>query len=221
MFPFETKLRKGVQVPLLNCAPCRAKVVAKVTKYNNTPKGKVNTHKSNTSAKGKERFKRFDGSTKGRQRIVRGRNSVKGKATKKRLLKRQRDDKGLRLAQSLRDALSRLWHDRINNTPILFRHTEFTSKADVVAHLTQFVPPGVPIAVAREQLQIEHNIPVKEYDHNILENVRRCHSKRNLRLLPADANDEKHIKVIRAICVDVGVEVWPVGWGGVIPGHAV
>lgn len=207
---------KGQQVPFKNCADCRAKNTAKVSEFNKTEKGKACVHRANTSNKGKKRFKRYDQKDKGKERIQRGRKSEAGQAARARLLKEQRENPGKRLAQSLRDALARIWHQRQENAPILWRNSEFRSTEELMEHLISQIPGGMSVRDARATLQIDHRIPVSAFDHNIPGNSVRCHSKANITLLSATANDEKHKKVIRSECQRAGVACYPIEWGGVI-----
>ena len=216
-FPLQTRTVKQQQVPLKQCAPCRAAVCERVKKYNKTKKGKINMHNSNTSVKGKERQKRFNGTRRGRAKIVRGRTSDKGKARKEKELRELREDDGKRLAFSLCSSLGRLWHGRERNAPILWRNTEFNTTEEVIAHLYNSTTTGLSMLAARQTTEVEHCIPVNEYDHNIPGNPRRCHSKANLRALPRVDNCEKAYTLDRVLCLQVGEEHWPIEWNGVLP----
>ena len=208
---------KGEQRILLNCGPCRAKVTEKVSKFNKTDKGKRNMARSNASDAGKERQKRFNGTTKGREKIKRGRQSEKGIARKRNELREKRENPAKRLAASLREALNRIWHQDMQNAPILWKHTEFESATDVLDHLKQFVPDDMELDEARKTLEIEHTIAVKYYDHSVPENARRCHSKANLTLMTKESNEEKATKIDAEMCHAMGVQWWPVEWEGVLP----
>lgn len=216
-FPFKTRRVKGVDIPLKKCDPCRAAVCERVKRYNKTPKGVANMKKTNGSDKGKERMNRFNHTTKGKERTARGRVSEKGQTRKAALLKEQRENPGKRLEQSLRDALARIWHQRMENAPILWRNTEFNDTDDLLDHLESLVPEGMNINVARKTLEIEHAIPTSAYDHNIEENVMRCHSKANIRLMSRKQNDEKGRKIIPSLCHGVGEGYWPIEWEGRVP----
>lgn len=218
-FPFETRTVKNEQVPLKRCKPCRDESCARVKKYNKTDKGKINMHNSNTSAKGKDRSKRFDQTAKGRAKIARGRTSEKGVARKKKVLRELRENPGKHLAFILRCSIGRLWHGRVANAPILWRNSVFKTAKEVIEHLHS-TAGNVSLEVARATTEVEHCIPVTEYDHNIPGNARRCHSPANLRALSRAANCEKGRKLERALCVQVGVDHWPIEWSGVIPARA-
>ena len=176
-------------------------------------------HNSNTSEKGKDRSKRFDQTAKGRAKIARGRTSEKGIARKKDELRKLRENTGKRLAFSLRTSIGRLWHGRVTNAPILWNNSVFKTAKEVIEHLHS-TAGNVSLEVARATTEVEHCIPVTEYDHNIPGNARRCHSPANLRALSRAANCEKGRKLERALCVQVGVDHWPIEWSGVIPARA-
>lgn len=140
-----------------------------------------------------------------------------GQSRRSKYLKGLRENPHKRLAASLREALDRVWHNRIDNAPILWSNTEFVSAQDAINHLATKKPDNMSLEEARKTLEVKHGIPIRAYDHRIPEKVRKCHSKANLGLMTRMENEEKATKVIPSVCHAVGREYWPVGGGGVLP----
>jgi hypothetical protein len=205
-FPFKTRKLKGEQVPLTKCDPCRAKVCERVKKYNKTPKGKANTHKTNTSAKGVERTNRYNKTDKANVRFVRH----FGVRMERRLI-----DKSYRMNECIRSNSKRVIKGK--DSPKFVLRTSFESSSHFRRHMQSTLPDGMTLHDHGILWEIEHKIPTEAYDMSNPIDRKRCWSPANMRGYDPKKNKEKTWKIIDSLCKEVGEEFFPLSWNGVIP----
>ena len=150
-----------------------------------------------------------------------------GKAAKERGNAASREkynsDESFRLSMNIKGMASRLVSGATMTTSVVFfEKSAFDDKEHLFSHLMKFVDElGFKWFDYGVKWEIEHRIPVSEYNHCIPEDVMRCWSPANVRALPPKDNLDKSFKILISECHIVGKDWYPVSWAGKIPEGAV
>lgn len=109
----------------------------------------------------------------------------------------------------------------VNDSPTLAKKTEFESPDELRKHFWNTRPESMKTwswsyfwQVYGKLWDIDHLIPKEAYDHRIEDDVRRCHSRANMRACPCSENSSKGCRIIDSLCERVGKEHWPLWFGG-------
>lgn len=207
---FGTRIRKGQEGPYANCPPCRIRVADRQNKYHDTSKGHTSQKKSGKSDASKRAKRRYKESTKGVD------SNKRGVAIRKR---RRHEDPAYKKSTNIRRSASALASGRLKSSPTFVKNTGFTSAKHFLRHLEKNIPSNMTMDDYGEGWEIEHGIPVEAYDFSNPIDIKRCWSPANVRgMAPAD-NDAKGVTIIDSLCMQVGVDHFPLSWGGRLLAH--
>jgi hypothetical protein len=224
------RIVRGTEVPYKCCIPCIERATVRNNKEEvKTKKRKWKDDNADNNKHVQDEFnhredvalarKQYQQSDIGRADKKVYTDSEKGLVCKERKKKRYKTDTAFRTTLSIKSMGCSLLSGRLQNSPTFFAMTSFVDTAHFLGHLDCNAPYGMSIE-DRELLDIEHKIPVEAYDFNNTDDVKRCWSPANVRLLQSKKNREKGVKIIDEICKEVGVDHFPLSWQGRIPNDA-
>ena len=234
---FGTRQVKGEDVVYSMCATCRPKNKANQKRYNSTEKGKAKAKRARSTENHKAAKKRYNSTEKGRACQKRCGSSEKGKASRKRYessdkgkaARKRRDkarkarcaaDPAFALKLRIASTASSLARGHHITSPTFVARTSFESEAHFREHLVSMLPDGYTMAdYGKGCLDIEHRIPQEAYNFDDPEDVKRCWSPGNVRLLSSGDNNAKGITIIDEQCMEAGSEVFPAAWEGRLLTH--
>ena len=205
---FEKRIVKEVEVVYAKCIKCRPKHLAS----------------SNSSANNSAVKKRSKQSDKGKAANKRSKQSAAGKAAKQRELetkkKRRACDPAFALQQALVVASSQLVSgDRIES-PTFLERTSFDSE-EQYRNLVQAAAERLGFTMSQygDEWEVEHAICQEAYDHSNSEDVKRCWSAANVRVMTPSDNYAKGVTILDELCMEVGSEHFPLSWNGKLLTH--
>ena len=205
---FGTHTRKGKQVVYATCPGCRTKAIGRALKYQATDKGKAALARANKSDVRKAIAKRQ-------------RKSEKGKARIKRFADRQKERYHSSPAYAMRKKIACsaacLASFRYKKSPTFVQRTAFSSEAQFIKHLKERLPAGTRMSEHGVTWDIEHTIPQEAYNFANPVDIKRCWSPANVRAMTVSDNGSKGYKIVDSLCMQVGVQYFPVDWNGCIP----
>ena len=143
----------------------------------------------------------------------------KGKATFSRYHKKRMSDAGKRVVLSIGSRITQsMNHASGKSSNRLVMHTEFKNSSDVREHFQSLWKPWMnwsnygPHVIGVRNWNVGHRIPIAFYDHDDIEDVRRCWAKDNLFPQEAKENAEMNDSFPGWGTV-LGMEhVWPKEW---------
>ena len=125
-----------------------------------------------------------------------------------------------KLKENLMNALARVIRGR--DSPILMKHSSFTSPAHVRNHFRRCIQgTNMKMANFGSLWGCDHKIPRSAYNHDNPKDVKRCWSKENVRAMYISANKEKSSTIFKDVVNEVPMHLWPEAWKGIIPGDVV
>tara|TARA_B110001452_G_scaffold164412_2_gene137146 strand:+ start:5342 stop:6265 length:924 start_codon:yes stop_codon:yes gene_type:complete len=208
------------------CVECEKKTKKQTKAYRATEHGKSKTKErngtENTKASkaayrngsiGKAKAKTYASSEKFLEKC---RQYAKTPAAKQH--RKQHYDEN-KLSTSLMNAFARVV--RGGNSPIAVLNSSFESELHIREHIANQLE-NTPYSYedfgdGSTNWSIDHAIPRCAYNHDDSEDVRRCWSPSNVRVMNTKANKEKWNAIVEQVVLSVSADCWPKAWGGVLP----
>ena len=223
---FGTHVHRGETVLYSSCKTCRPKHNAMAVRYNKSDKGKASHKKAREkykkSDKGKANNAKYMKSDKGKAVRANYLESAIGKAAKKRVLAVQRarcaKDPAYAMQRNITSLAARLLSGHQETSPKFVKRTGFRSESHFLKHMSKMAKKiGMSLKDHGKVLDCEHKIPIQAYDFRDPEDVKRCWSESNVRMMLSKENKEKSIKIIDELVLEVDPSCWPKSWNGKIP----
>ena len=196
-FPIEFRMQKGQPVQILRCPECRSKHSAQQKKEST----KAVAKQWRSSANGKAHMKRQNSST-----------MSKIKHALKEIVK---NNGGWSPQRRKVDHLSEF--TTIPSGPALVRHLESTFDQSWMSWSNYGIYDGVQIEY-KKRWNIGHIIPCEQYNPDIVEDLKKCFSLKNIFAQDARENCELHSQLPDAETLMAIQELWPARWQGQLPG---
>jgi hypothetical protein len=156
--------------------------------------------------------KRYRASEAGKARLKRYKSSNTGRSEIK--LHKHKN----RVSNNLLALANKLLRGSRQKSPKFIRATSFKSEDDFLRCMEASAPQGMSLRdYHKNGLSIEHMVPRWVYNHENGEDLMRCWSAENTRLVVEKDNLEKGKKIVDELCNRVGASKWPLAWKGVIP----
>jgi len=213
---FEKRIVKAVEVAYSKCVTCRPKHAAS---NHTSPNNAANQKRFNQSDKGKIVDKRHKQNVVGKASNKRSKESAAGKALNKRELetkkKRRACDPAFALMNAINCASNQLVSGERINSPTFLERTSFDSEEqyrDLVKAAAERL--GFTMSQYGDEWEVEHAIPQLGYDFSIPEDVKRCWSASNVRVMTPSDNYAKGVTILDELCMEVGSDHFPLSWGG-------
>jgi hypothetical protein len=231
---YSTKIQNGEEVPLKKCDPCRKKHAASAhtsvndaavrKRFNDSAKGKARDKRRKTSAVGKATIKRNKASAKGQSANKRSKTSAAGLALRKREKETKRRRRACDPAFALKNAVlcsaAHLVSGESVTSPTFVERTGFDSESEFLDLIRVSANTlGYTMDQHGSVWDIEHAIPQAAYDFSNPEDVKRCWSPDNLRVMSSEDNNAKGVTLIDEVLMQVGANSFPLSWGGILPTH--
>jgi hypothetical protein len=190
-------MQKGQRVQITRCPDCRSKHSAQQRKETT----KVVAKQWRSSANGKSYIKRQNSKT-----------ISKIKHTLKEIVKRRgRWNPQRRKVDHLRESTA------IPSGPALIRHLESTFDQSWMSWINYGMYDGVQIEY-KKRWNIGHIIPCEQYNPDLVEDLKKCFSLKNIFAQDARENCELHSQLPTPETLMTIQELWPARWQGQLPG---
>ena len=208
------------------CIECGKKTNKQTRAYRATEHGRSKTKERNSTEntkKCKAAYRNSEiGKAKAKERssseqvLEKCRKYAKTPAGKRRRKQYYDDNK---LSTSLMNAFARVV--RGGKSPIAVLNSSFESERHIREHITD-QSKDKPYSYedfgdGPMNWSIDHAIPRCAYNHDDPEDVRRCWSPSNVRVMNTKANKEKWNTIVEQIVFSVSKDCWPKAWAGMVP----
>tara|TARA_B110001452_G_C15125604_1_gene392281 strand:+ start:170 stop:808 length:639 start_codon:yes stop_codon:yes gene_type:complete len=166
------------------------------------------------SAEGKVKLKEYTSSDKYLQKCRDFAKTAAGKSIRKKTYDKNK------LSSSLMNGVARIL--RGGNSPKTIACIGFSTEASFRDHIAAKIScTDMTFANYGIEWGCEHKIPRSAYNHDDLDDVKRCWSPENIHAMKHKGNKTKWTHLLREFIDEVPPTKWPVSWGGVVPGSCV
>ena len=208
------------------CVECEKKTKKQTKAYRVTEHGKSKTKERNSTENAKASKAAYRNGSIGKAKaktyassekfLKKCRQYAKTPAAKQH--RKQHYDEN-KLSTSLMNAFARVI--RGGKSPIAVLNSSFESELHIREHIAKQLQATSysyeDFGGGATNWSIDHAIPRCAYNHDDPEDVRRCWSPSNVRVMNTKANKEKWNAIVEQVVLLVSANCWPKAWGGVLP----
>ena len=212
-FDLNTKSNK----PFCYCVVCRPKSKRNEANFLASENGKKMRKRQNARESIKEMKRVYRQSVKGQEAakeyhktatfLEKCREYAKSQPGKE---SRKRSYDNNKLSQKLMNGLNRILHG--GDSPSSLYYMSFSSSDELRFHFEEQLENGITMSDYGTKWTVDHCIPRSSYNHEDMEDVRRCWSASNMHPMEATLNKEKWNKIIPEYVAIVPVDMRPKGF---------